>query len=779
MTINIAAPQSVVQSPESRQPTFKDYLIVFARGKWVLLAVFSIVLLAAFLYTYLTPKTYEATARVLVDVKGREGIPSFFDLFGTTLNTKSTNELEVLGSSSLAQTVADVLLQQRYLEYDGIKIIPILLEQANSKNNHAQADREAIAERVRLATEFLPVKDSEVIKITTRSHDPREAALVANTYAEQYTARNLTQSRSRSRAVREFLEQQLQVKKRNLEDAERTLQDYMRQSGVVTLDTEVRKVVDQLSQLEATRDGLDVELTSRLKMLAIYEQELSQQGPRAERIVTEYNDTYIKMLQEQLARLEVQRDVIIAQNPGITSDETYAPKLAEINGQISALRKNLDQRTKQFLDNIVPGDRGVTSGEVTGNFLGAMKEKILERQIEIEGVRARKAALSNVIVDYEQEFKRIPEKSVELAKRQRAHLSAEKLYLFVEEKYNEASIKEKAELGSASIVDRAVIPTIPVSPRLLFNLILGALAGLGLGVAVVLLRSELVAKVNSPEDLARNEYVPLTTVRRMAFAGLPRGATMAIPSHGRMLDIHLVTHLYPYSSSAEAFRHLRTGLEFGYPERPLKLIEVTSPNRGDGKTVTAANLALAYAQAEKNVLLVDADLRRPRLHTLFELPNDPGLADVLAHGKHPVEVIISRVLPNLDVLPSGSSPKHPFEILGSKRMQQFLGDISKLYDVVVFDTASLLPVTDASVLAARVDGTVIVVSAGETALTALDRSRELLEQVGANILGIVLNRFNIQKAYGGYSSKNTAGYFNTDGDYHQTPGNAEASHRSI
>jgi polysaccharide biosynthesis transport protein len=474
MSINIAGPQAVAQETEPRQPTVRDYLIVFARGKWTLLSIFGVVLAAALIYTLLTPKTYEATSLVLVDVKGREGVPSFFDLFGTTLNTKSTNELEVLGSSSLAQTVADALLQRRHFDAEGGDIIPIIRARPDSRTNRSLADREEVAHDVRLATDFFPVKESEVIKITTKSEDPREAALIANTYAEAYTERNLTQSRSRSRAVREFLEEQLRLRKKNLEDAERTLQDYMRQSGVVTLDTEVRKVVDQLSLLEAARDALDLEMTSRRKTLAIYEQELKQQAPRAEKIVTEYNDAYIRMLQEQLARLEVQRDVTIAQNPGITTDQTYAAKLAEFNNQISTLRANLDQRTKQYLNNIVPSERGSMPGEMSASYLGGMKEKILERQIELEGIRARKTAMDGVINEYEQQFKRIPEKSVELAKRQRAHLSAEKLYLFVEEKFNEASIKEKAELGSASIVDRAVIPTTPVSPRLLFNLILGA-----------------------------------------------------------------------------------------------------------------------------------------------------------------------------------------------------------------------------------------------------------------------------------------------------------------
>jgi len=249
---------------------------------------------------------------------------------------------------------------------------------------------------------------------------------------------------------------------------------------------------------------------------------------------------------------------------------------------------------------------------------------------------------------------------------------------------------------------------------------------------------------------------------------------MTVPSHGRMLDIHLVTHLYPYSSAAESFRHLRTGIDFARTDKPVRRILVTSPNRGDGKTVVAANLAMAFAQADRNVLLVDADLRRPRLHTLFELPHDPGFADVMLHGKLAMEVIVSRVLPNLDVLPSGVTPRHPSEALGSKRLLQFLEDLDKVYDTVIFDAPPLLPVTDASLLAPVVDGTILVVSSGQTPVAALNRARDILQQVHASIFGVVFNRFSVRKAYGGYRAGNGYGYMQPDRECYRSPGDISA-----
>jgi polysaccharide biosynthesis transport protein len=769
MSTNVSQDQHLLSSTDPPPPQVRDYLIALARAKWLIAATLLLFLIVGAVYLHFASPAYEASARVLIDEKSREGGASFFDLFGTTRLTKSTNEIEVLGSHSLAVDVASALLQRRFLNELDQQPIPIILAENGKPPDSLFADSATIAAELQSTMEFVPIKESEVIKITARRHNPEEAALLANTYAERYVQRDLLQSRTRSRAIREYLQQELTIKKKALEEAERNLQEYMRVSGVVTLDAEIRKVVEQLSQLEASRDAVGMEISSAMKVLASYEHELKTQEPRAAETITASNDAYIRLLQEQLAKLEVTRDVTIAQNPSMVSDPAYTSKLREQEGQIALLRKNLAQRTQDYLTTLLPGERNA-GGDGSAGYLSSLKQRIVEKQIDLEGLRARRAALDGAIRQYDEAFGRIPQKSIELAKHQRAQLSSEKLYLLVEEKYNEAAIKETAEFGSVNIVDRAVTPRDPVSPRVMFTLILSGLAGLFLGIMLALLRSVTRVKANTPEELIHRGFNPMATVKTMSFAGLRHGATMTVPSHGRMLDIHLVTHLYPYSSAAESFRHLRTGIDFARADKQLRHILITSPSRGDGKTVVAANLALAFAQADKSVLLIDADLRRPRLHTLFELPPDPGFADVMLHGKLAMEVIVARVLPNLDVLPSGVTPRHPSEALGSKKLKQFLDEMDKVYDTVIFDAPPLLPVTDASILAPHVDAVVLVAGSGQTPMAALARSRDILQQVRAPLLGVVLNRFSVRKAYGGYRAGSGYGYMQPDREYYRTPG---------
>ena len=212
---------------------------------------------------------------------------------------------------------------------------------------------------------------------------------------------------------------------------------------------------------------------------------------------------------------------------------------------------------------------------------------------------------------------------MDLARLQRARLSREKTYLMVEEKSNEAAINEKSEFGYVTIIDPAVVPIEPVSPKVLLNLVLGTLVGAFLGVGFVLVRSSLDVRVHTPSDLRRNGFVPLTTVTRFKVDD-ENGQNRA---DKKRLDPYLVTHHLPFSPVSESYRHLRSSIDSTGNGEPLSTIMVTSPGVDEGKSTTAANLAISLTQTDKRVLLVDSDLRRPSIHKLFRLP-----AGTRAHG---------------------------------------------------------------------------------------------------------------------------------------------------
>ena len=186
---------------------------------------------------------------------------------------------------------------------------------------------------------------------------------------------------------------------------------------------------------------------------------------------------------------------------------------------------------------------------------------------------------------------------------------------------------------------------------------------------------------------------------------------------------------------------MRTNLQFAKVGNPVRTILVTSPAPGEGKSTTACNLAIAFAQTGKKVLLVDADLRRPTLDAKFSVHKEPGLSELLAGSIKLSAAVQPTKVENLHVMVSGEIPSNPAEILGSEAMRDFVDAASKTYEVVLFDSSPILAVTDPAVISTMVDGTVIVVASGKTRLQDLDQAAELLEGVGGKVLGVVMNNF--------------------------------------
>lgn len=217
-----------------------------------------------------------------------------------------------------------------------------------------------------------------------------------------------------------------------------------------------------------------------------------------------------------------------------------------------------------------------------------------------------------------------------------------------------------------------------------------------------------------------------------------------------MAEISLITHYDKKSPVAEAYRAVRTNLQFAGAGKLLKLISVTSATPGEGKSTTISNLAVAMGQDGKKVLLIDGDMRKPVQHKLFNLPNR-GLSNCIVSDMKPSDLICPAVVPNVDVLPSGPVPPNPSELLGSVKMKEILHQVSEKYDYVLIDCPPILPVTDAAVMASHVDGTILVVDSGKTSPEEAQTAKARLLQGKANLLGVILNEVPASRHSGGYN----------------------------
>ncbi len=313
---------------------------------------------------------------------------------------------------------------------------------------------------------------------------------------------------------------------------------------------------------------------------------------------------------------------------------------------------------------------------------------------------------------------------------------------------------DPSKLTPPQLLLPAGLPQDPVSPDMVLLGAFGLLAGLALGIALAFLRERLDDSLRGRLDLEANLNAPVLAV-------IPK-----VPGWRNKHDARLVTREQPKSAVAEAYRTLRTSISFLSAQRGLKVLMITSPAAGEGKTTTAANLALVLADAGKRVVLVSADLRKPRIHRFFAIQNEVGLSSVLAEEIQPWEAILDPGIENLRVLLSGPVPSRPAELLQSDQMGEILAGLRDVADYVIIDTAPMLLVADALALGPLVDGVLFVADSEHTSRSAVAHAREQLDQVGAAVIGSVLNNFDPSKAkayrhygyYGPYRGYGRYGY---------------------
>jgi polysaccharide biosynthesis transport protein len=705
------------------------------------------------LYTKLTDPVFKANSTIIVNTRMAESSMFMNVVMGTERNLVM-NELEILKSRPLAELVAKKLLEQKVV--DSIRGNPILVIQPPKEynGNEKYASLGEVVQRLMYAVDLEALPGTDVIQITASSKDRQEAALIADLYGQSAYEKNLYTSRAKSRMFREFLERELMARKKALTEAEDSLSTFMRDHGIISLDQETTGLINQSASLEGQRNETDIELQSKSKTLETYLDQFSKQESNVAKVIGEANDPYISRLQEQLATLEVQRDVTVAQNPSSVGKEVYNQRLKEIDDQISSLRTKLNERTNEFLQSLLPSGESGSDQRDPASYLKQMKQKIIEAQIDIQTLKAKRKALDEALKEYEDKFAKLPSKTVDYARLQRAKVTDEQLYSTVQERFNEATINEQSQFGYIEFINRAEIPDAPAKPKVMLNIILGVGLGLGLGVILVLVKEKIELRIRTVDDLKRENFSVLGTIISMDEELKKLKKKSDENPEEITTDPRLIAITSPFSASAESFRHLRTNLLFKRQDETLKTILVTSSKPQEGKTTVSANLAVAFAQMQKKVLAIDSDLRRPNLHNYFSVVKEPGFSDLLSGSVSFESVIRKTSVEHLDIICGGTIIDNPSEVLASIRMREILEQFKSQYDIVLFDSSPILADTDPLIISTLVDMVVVITSAGVTRLGELKQAMELLGGVRRKVPGLVVNNFNFHWSHGiayGYS----------------------------
>ena len=711
--------------------SFKDYLRLIRNNLLLFIFITLIVLGGAVFYALDSIDIYSSETTLKINksqgnILQSPLIPEFED-FGS--DRIIANEIEILKSYKLrlraANALIDSFLQARNKKQFYLVLVKDTLERHNRIKLHTARSIAGILSNVTIEQK----KGLDIIEIVSESPSPYESALIGNIYANEYKNLNLEVNRNQLTFVKNFLNKQKDEKQNELKQAEDTLKTFQEKGGFIALDEQATVLIEELSNFEARKNAAHIELMASDAVLDQYKNELKKQDPgMADYLESMTSEAYITALQKQLAELQINKDLALANK---NSRIDISSKVKEYDEKIDELKGKLNEKVNVIKAGIFASSPAQVK---------ELSQKIIEEEVKNRSLKISINGLSSVVNRYEQKFNSLPKTSLQFARFQRNRESLEKLYTLVEEKYQEALINEQSQPGNVLIVDEAIIPLSPSKPNRPLIVLIGFAAGIFIAFGFLYVKEYFDNTVKSPDDIEKNNINVLGWV--------PHIKSFSV--NGKNVSA-LISVEKPDSIQSESFRTIRTRIQFSrVNQEALKVILITSPAPQEGKTFITVNLAESFAQANKKTLILDCDLRKPRVHSVFQQSKSPGLIEYLFKKKSLDEIIRSTDSPNLSYITSGTIPPNPAEILVSEEMQDLINELKNRFDYVIVDSPPIIAVTDSEILSRLVDGTLLVVFANQTENEMMQRATDLIKNDNAYLIGTVLNNFAYKRGYGSY-----------------------------
>lgn len=682
-------------SESSAEVGLRDYIAVLQRRKWIVIEVFIVLVGTVAIGSFLQTPIYRAAAALLVETEG----PSFgryeeLPMVARGLDTARTATIETHKWLITTRPVLDAVIQDLDLQV-GI-------------------------EKLRAQISIETFRDTDVMEIHAEDRDPQLARDIANSVAENYILWNQDYNRASAESASLFLEQQLATVKNELTQAEEETEHYKRSKGISDLDEETRQQIELLGKLEGELASADAEAQAASARSQVIEEKLSQQERFRLRESTEKPNPIVEQLQAQLARLEAQRAGLLEEYA------TESHNVRAVDAQIDNFKQQLSQQLKTVLAYTTTGTSAVHDELLTD---------AARNRATAVAARKRVAALGRILGRAEAQLSDMPSREKELARLVRAQNVADRVYTLLLEKYHEVRVAEAMRLSSARLVESAVVPEFPVKPRKKLNIALACIFGLIIGIMLASLVEYLDDTIKDPDEI--DELVGAAVL----------GTVPRLSEDEPML----VTRAEPKSALIEAFQTIHANLNFASVDHAVNSLVITSAGPGEGKTFVVANLALTMARQGKQVIVVDADLRRPTLHKRFGIDNAEGLTTVLASDRSIEEVLAATETEGLRLLLSGPIPPNPVELLASDKMTELCQALANRADLVLYDTPPIVIVSDAPTLASQSDGVLLVIEQGGVSKRLVTEAQDILAHAHARTIGVVLNKVTRQAGHYYYS----------------------------
>jgi capsular exopolysaccharide synthesis family protein len=708
-------------------------LLMAVRKHWVLMVLsLALCVAGASLYTARQTRIYEASATVQMDpqplaplgIQGKESGPESFwsnqEYFAT--------QHQILTSRKIAAAVVRKL---------GLNRDPHFLAQAPAGKQLPPVNlpMDTAAEVLRGRLSVKPVSDSRLARIVYRDADPDRAQRVVSTVIDTYVDQNLDMTLSSATTRAEWLDTQLVKLKADLEAQEMDLHDFKKRNNLLSvsfddqsnmLRAEIQQLNTTLTELKARREGV----AARLNVLAGINPEDPALIPQSELLGN------VVLAPLRAAYIEAKKEL----------ERTTALGKGENHPETQVARTNVRAARDALVTELGNIRAGVTA--------------------DLDAVQRELGGVTTLYTSAKAQAMELNLNEVKYARLRRSKDNTEQVFGVVLERSTESGLSKLMPFNNVRVLDRPLRPQAPVLPRSGMNLAFGMALGLMLGLLGAVGRELLDRTVRDVEDVERTIGLPslgsLPDVSsRSAREALYYGAYSDKKSSRRDKDKagaapanedlvpELLVHVHPKSAAAEASRAVRTNLLFMSPDQPYRSLLVTSGGPAEGKTMVACSIAVAMSQAGQRVCLIDCDLRRPRVHTVFGRNLQEGVTTALLDPNRLDDAVKESTVPNLWVLPAGPMPPNPADLVHSEAFGRLLDSLKSRFDRIVVDSPPVCIVTDAVVLSTRLDATVLVLRARRTRRDAALRALRALRDVGGNVAGFVLNA--VTRSSGQYS----------------------------
>ena len=725
-------------SPNAQpSPAIWDYWGTVLRHRWIILTTVLAGVVLAALISFRMTRQYSATGRITINRENAD-VLGFKDSAANTLedydyNVALDTQVQVLQSDTLATDVIRKLRLDANPKFAGApgaqRDLPA---QQNGLPTTGPRNLRHLIDVFHTWIKVEKVPKTRVIEIQCTSPDPNLSAEIVNTLVASFIEHNFETKFQSTMQTSDWLSKQLSDLQMKVASSQENLVKYETSNNILGLDEKQNITTAKLNELN---QQLTLAQSDRIQKEAAYKQ---TRAGGVESIPAMASSDIILHLKEQEADLKNQYALL---------DSQYGPqhpKVVTVHNQL------------QQTEAAIQGEGSKLVSRIRNEYLAAVQRENL---------------LQSALEQQKQEANKLNESAIQYEVLKREADSNRQLYEGLLQKMKEASVSAGLRSGNIQVVDQAVPPDRPSKPNIPLNIGGAFFASLMLGTVAAFMIERMNNSITSPEIIdAVSGWPSLGIIPSTVNGSKGKGGELVLPAKDADVTAPLVVVSRPRSKVAESFRAVRTSILLSSIDSPPKTMLVTSALPEEGKTTISANLAGALAQMGRRVLLVDGDMRRPRISEFLGLPSNAGGLSTVLIGKDKEEDVIvpSSKLPNLYIMPAGPKPPYPAELLGSNRMKALIKSWRPSYDHILFDTPPVLSVTDPVLLSVDVDAVVLVVRFGHTTKPALKQVREILDQVNARVCGVILNSVETDhdSAYG-RSYYSGYGYYDTARSYYE------------